>query len=81
MAGKTYTVVKSKSNSDKSQEISGTLEELAQHFSGVLYTGHDLNDKIKTEFKDIKAFMNNLQKAYKVIESGVFAKTWIDLKE
>ena len=77
MPEKTYKIIKS--YRDKETVIEGTLAELTKHFSYTLLLGHQENPKIKKEPKDIKALMNNLQKAFDTIERACYTKTYVDL--
>jgi hypothetical protein len=79
MNEKTYKLSVSRSNSDKETILTGTIESLLNDLRPILVKGNAINPKVKTDVTDIKALLNNAQKAYKILEKDSYAKTFLDI--
>lgn len=66
MSDTTYTILVTRDRGDdnySSREVSGTLEELTEHFGYTLETGHSYDSRVCLKPKTIKSLVNNLYRA------------------
>lgn len=67
-----------KTYKDRSNEITGTLDELIDYFGYTLEVGHSYKSSILLKPKTIKSFLSNLDRAFDVKEGKCYERTLIE---